>query len=137
MGLYSAIVTGLYRRERTGKGAYVTTSLIAEGAWAAAAWIQGALCGGKFYPLHDRTSPPNPLLNPCQTADGEWFLLVVQDKDWPALANALGRPELLLDARFTDGPKRRANSRALTELSTPRPSRSRSRTGAQCSTAPI
>jgi formyl-CoA transferase len=116
IGLYSAIVTGLYRRERTGQGAYVTTSLIAEGAWAAAAWIQGALCGGQFYPLHDRTNPPNPLLNPCQTADGEWFLLVVQEKDWPTFAKALGHPELLLDARFTDGPKRRANSRALTEI---------------------
>jgi crotonobetainyl-CoA:carnitine CoA-transferase CaiB-like acyl-CoA transferase len=31
VGLYSAIVTGLYRRERTGKGSYVTTSLIAAG----------------------------------------------------------------------------------------------------------
>src|SRR4029077_16510547 len=27
VGLYSAIVTALYRRERTGKGSYVTTSL--------------------------------------------------------------------------------------------------------------
>jgi crotonobetainyl-CoA:carnitine CoA-transferase CaiB-like acyl-CoA transferase len=31
VGLYSAIVTALYRRERTGKGSYVTTSLLAEG----------------------------------------------------------------------------------------------------------
>src|SRR3981081_1545244 len=29
--LYAAIVTGLYRRERTGKGSYVTTSLLASG----------------------------------------------------------------------------------------------------------
>src|ERR1700680_4139440 len=93
VGLYSAIVTGLYRRERTGKGAYVTTSLIAEGAWAAATWIQGALCGAKFFPLHDRKNPPNALVNPYQTSDGEWFLLVVQDKDWPAFAGAVGHPE--------------------------------------------
>ncbi len=116
IGLYAAIVTGLYQRERTGQGAYVTTSLIAEGAWAAAAWIQGALCGAKFFPLHDRKNPPNALLNPYQAADGEWFLLVVQDKDWPAFANAVGRPELLLDARFSDGAKRAANSGALTEM---------------------
>ena len=31
MVVYGAIVTALYRRERTGKGGYVTTSLIAEG----------------------------------------------------------------------------------------------------------
>src|SRR6266699_740024 len=35
VGLYSAIVTALYRRERTGKGSYVTTSLLAEGVWSA------------------------------------------------------------------------------------------------------
>jgi crotonobetainyl-CoA:carnitine CoA-transferase CaiB-like acyl-CoA transferase len=29
MGIYGAIVTALYRRERTGKGSYVTTSLLA------------------------------------------------------------------------------------------------------------
>src|SRR5215831_8609094 len=35
--LYAAIVTGLFRRERTGKGCNVSTSLIANGAWATAA----------------------------------------------------------------------------------------------------
>ena len=45
VGLYSAIVTALYRRERTGKGAYVTTSLLAEGVWAASVSIQAALAG--------------------------------------------------------------------------------------------
>src|SRR6202008_938829 len=34
VGLYAAIVTALYRRERTGQGAYVTTSLLAEGVWS-------------------------------------------------------------------------------------------------------
>jgi formyl-CoA transferase len=40
VGLYSAIVTALYRRERTGKGSYVTTSLLAEGVWSASVAIQ-------------------------------------------------------------------------------------------------
>ena len=48
VGLYSAIVTALYRRERTGKGSYVTTSLLAEGVWSASVSIQGALAGAKF-----------------------------------------------------------------------------------------
>src|ERR1700689_3711706 len=42
--LFSAIVTALYRRERTGKGSYVTTSLLAAGVWACAVFIQAALC---------------------------------------------------------------------------------------------
>src|SRR6201995_1659572 len=40
VGLYSAIVTALYRRERTGEGAHVTTSLLAEGVWSASVSIQ-------------------------------------------------------------------------------------------------
>ena len=51
VGLYAAIVTALYRRERTGKGSHVTTSLIAEGAWSCSMSVQAALCGAKFFPL--------------------------------------------------------------------------------------
>jgi formyl-CoA transferase len=118
ISLYSAIVTGLYRREKTGKGSRVTTSLIAEGAWAAATWIEGALNGAKFFGLHDRKSPPNALLNPYPTSDGRWLLLVVaqQDRDWPVLVTAISRPELLEDERFTDVHKRGSNSGALAAI---------------------
>src|SRR4051812_49280920 len=40
VSLYSAIATALYRRERTGKGSYVTTSLLASGIWSASVFIQ-------------------------------------------------------------------------------------------------
>ena len=116
MGLYAAIVTGLYRRERTGKGAYVTTSLIEEGIWSCAMSVQAALCGAKFYPLHDRKNPPNAIFNVYQTSDDHWFLIVVQGKDWPALATGIGHPELLQDPRFADDAKRAANSGQLTEI---------------------
>ena len=116
IGLYSAIVTGLYRRERTGKGAYVTTSLIGAGIWSCGMSVQAALCGAKFYPLHDRKNPPNAILNVYQTSDGQWFLIVVQSKDWPALASGIGHPELLSDARFVDDAQRAANSAQLTEI---------------------
>ncbi|QEE28891.1 CoA transferase [Terriglobus albidus] len=115
ISLYSAIVTALYQRERTGKGTRVTTSLIAEGAWAAATWIEGALNNAKFFGLHDRKNPPNALFNPYPTSDGRWLLLLIaqQDRDWPALVNAIGRPELLGDARFSDVKSRSANASAL------------------------
>src|ERR1700726_5213735 len=54
VGLFSGIVMGLYRRERTGKGSYVTTSLLAEGIWAARVSIPGAPSGAKFFGVHDR-----------------------------------------------------------------------------------
>ena len=108
--------TALYRRERTGKGSHVTTSLIAEGVWSCSTSVQAALCGAKFFPLHDRKNPPNALFNVYQTSDDNWFLIVVQAKDWPALATGIGRSDLLVDARFTDDAKRAANSAQLTEI---------------------
>ena len=118
--LYSAIVTGLYQRERTGEGSHVCTSLIAEGAWAAATWIEGALNGAKFYGQHDRKRPPNALLNPYRTADDRWLLLVAaQTKDWPGFVQAMGMGSLLDDPRFADGKLRAANAAALVEILDP------------------
>src|SRR5215813_490153 len=60
--LFAAIVMGLYRRERTGKGSYVTTSLLACGAWATSVALSAALTGAKIA-LHDRTNPPSVVTN--------------------------------------------------------------------------
>ena len=95
VGLYSAIVTALYRRERTGKGAYVTTSLLAEGVWSASVSIQAALCDAKFFGLHDRKNPPNAALNLYRTADDVWFVLIVTPDRLEAVAKAIGRADLL------------------------------------------
>src|SRR5882724_9791458 len=70
-------VTAVYRRERTGKGSYVTTSLLAEGVWAASVSIQAALSEAKFYGLHDRKNPANAAMNVYRTADGILFVLIV------------------------------------------------------------
>src|SRR5690348_2136057 len=102
VGLFSAIVMGLYRRECTGKGSYVTTSLLAEGIWAAGVSIQGALSGAKLFGLHDRKNPPNPAMNVYKSADDHWFVLLVTPDKLAALANAIGRPDLLTDPRFSN-----------------------------------
>src|SRR5258708_19562201 len=102
VGLYSAIVTGLYRRERTGKGSHVTTSLLAEGIWSASVSIQGALSGAKFYGQHDRKNPANAAMNVYQSADGTWFVLLVTPDRLAAVAKAIARPDLLTDSRFSD-----------------------------------
>src|ERR1700675_4426408 len=114
--LYSAIVTALYRRERTGKGSYVTTSLLAAGVWACAVFVQAALCDAAFFPLHDRLKPPNATLNVYRASDDTWFLIVVTPDHWPALAKGIGRPDLLADARFADPAKQMANSGELTTI---------------------
>ncbi|RXZ39026.1 CoA transferase [Oxalobacteraceae bacterium CAVE-383] len=118
--LYSAIVTALYARTLTGKGGHVTTSLIAEGAWAAATWIEGALHGAKFVEQHDRKRPANALFNPYRTADGRWILLVAaQEKDWPGFIAAMNLPGLLTDPRFADRMLRVQNAWALVAILDP------------------
>src|SRR6266516_3044130 len=116
VGLFSAIVMGLYRRERTGKGSYVTTSLLAVGVWACGVSIQAALCDATFFPLHDRQKPPNATMNVYRTSDDNWFLIVLTPDRWPALATGIGRPDLLTDARFTDAAKQAANAAQLTAI---------------------
>src|SRR6266704_538035 len=71
VGLFAAIVMALYRRERTVKGAYVTTSLLAAGVWSAGVAIQAALAGAKFAPQHDRKNPANAAMNVYKSFDHE------------------------------------------------------------------
>jgi formyl-CoA transferase len=116
VGLYAAIVTALYRRERTGKGSYVTTSLLAEGVWSASVSIQAALCEAKFFAPHDRKNPANAALNVYRAADGAWFVLIVTPDKLASVAKAIGRPGLLTDTRFSDPTKLVANMPQLTEI---------------------
>jgi crotonobetainyl-CoA:carnitine CoA-transferase CaiB-like acyl-CoA transferase len=116
VGLYSAIVTALYRRERTGKGSYVTTSLLAEGVWSASVSIQAALCDAKFYAPHDRKNPANAALNVYRASDGTWFVLIVTPDKLAAVAKAIGRTDLLTDPRFSDPAKLVANMPQLTAI---------------------
>jgi formyl-CoA transferase len=116
VGLYSAIVTALYHRERTGQGSYVTTSLLAEGVWSASVSIQAALCEARFFALHDRKNPANAALNVYQSSDGTWFVLIVTPDKLAPVAKAIGRPDLLTDPRFSDPAKLVENMRQLTEI---------------------
>jgi crotonobetainyl-CoA:carnitine CoA-transferase CaiB-like acyl-CoA transferase len=116
VGLYAAIVTALYRRERTGKGSYVTTSLLAEGVWSASVFIQAALCEANFFGLHDRAHPANAALNVYRASDGTWFVLIVMPDKLAAVAKAIGRTDLLTDPRFSDPAKLMANMPQLTAI---------------------
>jgi len=116
VGLYSAIVTALYRRERTGRGSHVTTSLLAEGVWSASVFIQAALCKANFFGLHDRRHPANAALNVYRTSDGTWFVLIVTPDKLEAVAKAIGRPDVLTDARFSDPAKLMQNMPQLVAI---------------------
>lgn len=115
VSLFAAIMTALYRRERTGRGAMVSTSLMANGLWWNAIQVQAALCGARVEPRPPREQPASALANLYRCADGRWFLLNLlhDEQDWPDLLRAIERPDLARDRRFATTPARRANAPAL------------------------
>jgi crotonobetainyl-CoA:carnitine CoA-transferase CaiB-like acyl-CoA transferase len=119
IGLLVAILSALYARERTGEGQLVHTSLL---GWMvnlqAVAIACAANTGQDPRPL-PRTDQEDPLYNVYRTGDGTWIALgmtIHPDKNWPLMCSALGREELIDDARFVDAPARAANHRALIEI---------------------
>jgi formyl-CoA transferase len=111
MALYGGIVTALYQREKTGRGSEVRASLMASGMWANGYLIQAKLCGVTFPPRPPRTESVSALGNIYRSADDRWFMLAIaNDRQWPALARAVGMPELAVDSRFETPEGRRVNA---------------------------
>jgi formyl-CoA transferase len=115
MSLFGAIMAALYQRERTGRGAMVSTSLLANGLWLNAIAAQGILCGARTVVRPPREEAVDALGNLYRCRDGRWFLvaLTADGRRWHDFATAIGRPELVADPRFATPPARRANARAL------------------------
>src|ERR1700675_3400318 len=118
MAVYGAIVTALYKRERTGKGSHVSSNLMANGVWAASVLAQAKLCGAKFAERRTREHALNAVTNHYQCQDGRWLILSLlnEDRQWPTLARCLGREDLIADARFATKPNRHARSLALIKI---------------------
>ena len=115
MALFGAIMLGLYRRQLTGEGGKVKTSLMANGAWSNSIYIQAALCGAQPFEAPQRTTTSNALVNSYTCKDGRAFYLAMlkETTEWQALIDALERPDLRDDPRFASLEARRANSIAL------------------------
>lgn len=104
MTLFGAIMLALYRREKTGVGEMVSTSLAATGAWANGLQLAGVLAGHDMTARRNREGWSNPFSNIYTTSDGRHLMiaLAVPKQEWPRLARALGHPEWLEDERFAD-----------------------------------
>jgi formyl-CoA transferase len=114
MAMYGAIVTALYRRQLTGEGGVVSTSLLANGLWSNSCQVQGSLCG---YELTGR--PPRgsrgAMVETYTAGEGRQFILTTTNpaRDWPLLAKAVGHPEWLEDPLFATPADRFANQGVL------------------------
>jgi crotonobetainyl-CoA:carnitine CoA-transferase CaiB-like acyl-CoA transferase len=118
MAFYGAIVTALYKRERTGKGSHVSSNLMANGVWAASVLAQAKLCGAKFQERRPRERALNAVTNHYQCKDGRWIILSLlkAERQWPTLARCLGREDFIGDPRFATKADRHARSLELIKI---------------------
>ena len=118
MALYGAIVTALYQRARTGRGAHVSSHLMANGLWSNGVFAQAKLCGASISERPPRDQGPNALANHYRCRDGRWLILSIlrEERQWPEFATCIGRQDLIADPRFAATPVRHASARELIEI---------------------
>ncbi len=116
--LYAAIVTALYRRERTGTGGLAQSSLLQNGLWANACFVQSRLFGEHVPHRPPRASAPNPLANHYRCRDGRWFIMALfnEQRQLRSFLTAIGCTQLADDPRFATSAARKENARALVEI---------------------
>jgi len=115
--LYAAIVTALYRRERTGRGGVAQTSLLQNGLWANGCYVQNRLFGEHVAHRPPRIQTPSALANHYRCRDGRWFLMALHNERQAApFFQAIGRKDLAENPRFATVAARRENAVELTTI---------------------
>lgn len=104
------IMQALYRRERTGEGAHLSTSLFE----SMADWMTVPLLHHDYNgQAPDRVGLAHPSIAPYggfEAADGVTILISIQsDREWGILCKVIGRPELVDHADFATNNARVAN----------------------------
>lgn len=113
-----AIAAALYKREKTGVGQMVSTSLLRQGVYTISFDLNMVLMWGNHPAIGRRTEMRNPTANNYRTADDRWFWVVGLDiqRHWPPLARCAGHPEWISDPRFDTPLNRAINSVELLGL---------------------
>ena len=116
--LYAAIVTALYRREKTGRGGVAQTSLLQNGLWANGCYVQNRLFGEHVKHRPPRIQTPSALANHYRCRDGRWFLMALHNeaRQLASFLKAIDAEHLAEDPRFATQPARRANAVALSTI---------------------
>ncbi len=113
-----AVLSALYRRRRTGKGAFIDASQLE----SSVSVVGEHLLGFQM----DRQPPENrgnrhPAMAPhgaypCRGVDSWITIAVASDSEWACLCGVMGRPDLIEDERFADVLSRLRNQDALDEI---------------------
>jgi len=102
MALFSAVLMALLARERTGEGTRVSVSLLAAGAWSNAVMIQAKLLGATFLERRPREAARSFSGVYYRAGDKRVFKMSIvdQERGFPRVCRAIGKPGLASDARY-------------------------------------
>ena len=117
LALTAALALGLLAQQRTGRGQFLRTSMIAGNAWA----YSDDFCayeGKRPAPVCDDDYYGVSALNRAyEAANGTWICLAVPTKhEFDALAVGIDRPDIRDDERFATATARQLNDSALVSL---------------------
>ena len=115
LGLAAGIAIGLHAREQMGVGQYLETTMLTSSGYVHSDMVV-QYAGRPDVLVPDKGQHGLHALYrlyPC--ADGWIFVAAVQQKEWLALASAVGHPEWLSDDRYATRESRLDNDRSLAD----------------------
>jgi formyl-CoA transferase len=117
-GLYTcvAILSALYRREKTGEGAHVDMALFDTQLAVLANQASNALISGKDPPRQGNTHPNIVPYQPFDAADQPIIIAIGNERQFARLAEICGHPEWAADERFASNGARVANREEMVRL---------------------
>jgi len=117
-GLFAAlgVMTALLEREQSGRGQWVQSSLLQAGIALLDFQAARYLMKGEVPPQVGNDHPTSMPTSAYRTADGYMNVAASGEGQWQALCKAIGREDMLADARFKGGENRAKNRRELNAL---------------------
>ena len=117
MYAYTGVLTGLYERERTGRGSIFEVSLLgALGEWMSQPYYYSVYGGTEPRRTGARHASISPY-GPYAARGGEVFIGLQNEREWAVLCErVLGRPDLVADERFAGHPDRVRHDDELTAI---------------------
>jgi len=116
-GMYTAvaILSALYRREKTGEGAYIDIALFDTQLAMLANQASNALISGEDPPRQGNSHPNIVPYQTFEAADQRIIVAVGNDRQFARLAEMCGHPEWTGDERFVTNSARVANREAIVD----------------------
>lgn len=115
LALAGGISAALFKRERTGRGQLVSTSLLREGMYTISFDLAVAVRMGVGIQIGNRETMGNPAMNCYADSEGRylWIVGLEGERHWPPLARAVGHPEWIDDPRYAEPRERAKNAEGL------------------------